>query len=72
MQYTEHVMHDYIKEKYGFETYACGLCQSWVMPAACARAGCHAQTRSLPATMYKHFKTLRLRWFRQAESSLTS
>ena len=30
MQYTEHVMHEYIKEKYGFETYACGLCQSWV------------------------------------------
>ena len=30
MQYTEHVMHKYIKEKYGFETYACGLCQSWV------------------------------------------
>lgn len=30
MQYTEHVMHRYIKEKYGFETYACGLCQSWV------------------------------------------
>jgi epoxyqueuosine reductase len=30
MQYTEDVMHEYIKEKYGFETYACGLCQSWV------------------------------------------
>jgi epoxyqueuosine reductase len=30
MQYTEHTMHDYIKEKYGIETYACGLCQSWV------------------------------------------
>ena len=30
MQYTEHVMHDYIKKEYGFETYACGLCQSWV------------------------------------------
>ena len=30
MQYTEKVMHDYIKKKYGFETYACGLCQSWV------------------------------------------
>jgi epoxyqueuosine reductase QueG len=30
MQYTEHVMHKYIKETYGFETYACGLCQSWV------------------------------------------
>ncbi|KPK27085.1 MAG: hypothetical protein AMJ61_06950 [Desulfobacterales bacterium SG8_35_2] len=30
MQYTEHLMHEYIKEKYGFETYACGLCQSWV------------------------------------------
>jgi ferredoxin len=30
MQYTEHVMHDYIKEEYGLETYACGLCQSWV------------------------------------------
>lgn len=30
MQYTEHTMHEYIKKKYGFETYACGLCQSWV------------------------------------------
>jgi epoxyqueuosine reductase QueG len=30
MQYTEQTMHKYIKEKYGFETYACGLCQSWV------------------------------------------
>jgi len=30
MQYTEHVMHDYIKKEYGFDTYACGLCQSWV------------------------------------------
>jgi hypothetical protein len=30
MQYTEHVMHEYIKEEYGFETYACGLCQSRV------------------------------------------
>lgn len=30
MQYTEHVMHDYIKKTYGLETYACGLCQSWV------------------------------------------
>jgi epoxyqueuosine reductase len=30
MQYTEHAMHGYIKEKYGVETYACGLCQSWV------------------------------------------
>jgi epoxyqueuosine reductase len=30
MRYTEHSMHSYIKKKYGFETYACGLCQSWV------------------------------------------
>lgn len=30
MQYTEHTMHEYIRKKYGFETYACGLCQSWV------------------------------------------
>ena len=30
MKYTEQTMHDYIKKKYGFETYACGLCQSWV------------------------------------------
>jgi epoxyqueuosine reductase QueG len=30
MQYTEHTMHDYITNKYGLETYACGLCQSWV------------------------------------------
>ncbi len=30
MQYTEKAMHSYIKTKYGFETYACGLCQSWV------------------------------------------
>jgi epoxyqueuosine reductase QueG len=30
MQYTEHTMHEYIWKKYGFETYACGLCQSWV------------------------------------------
>jgi epoxyqueuosine reductase len=30
MQYTEQTMHKYIREKYGFETYACGLCQSWV------------------------------------------
>lgn len=30
MQYTEHTMHKYIKKEYGIETYACGLCQSWV------------------------------------------
>ncbi len=30
MKYTEQTMHKYIKEKYGAETYACGLCQSWV------------------------------------------
>jgi len=30
MQYTEHSMHSYIKKKHGLETYACGLCQSWV------------------------------------------
>jgi epoxyqueuosine reductase len=30
MQYTEKAMHSYIKKKYGLETYACGLCQSWV------------------------------------------
>jgi epoxyqueuosine reductase QueG len=30
MQYTEQTMHSYIKKKYRFETYACGLCQSWV------------------------------------------
>jgi len=30
MRYTEHVMHEYIKKEYGLETYACGLCQSWV------------------------------------------
>lgn len=30
MQYTEHTMHNYIKKEYGLETYACGLCQSWV------------------------------------------
>jgi len=30
MQYTEHTMHNYIKKTYGLETYACGLCQSWV------------------------------------------
>ena len=27
MQYTEHTMNKYIKKEYGFETYACGLCQ---------------------------------------------
>jgi epoxyqueuosine reductase QueG len=27
MQYTEQTMNKYIREKYGFETYACGLCQ---------------------------------------------
>lgn len=27
MQYTEHTMNKYIKEEYGFDTYACGLCQ---------------------------------------------
>lgn len=30
MNYTEHTMHEYIKKEYGLETYACGLCQSWV------------------------------------------
>ena len=30
MQYTENAMHNYIKKKFGLETYACGLCQSWV------------------------------------------
>jgi hypothetical protein len=30
MKYTEQTMHKYIKKKYGLETYACGLCQSWV------------------------------------------
>lgn len=30
MKYTEHTMHEYIKKEYAFETYACGLCQSWV------------------------------------------
>lgn len=30
MQYTEHTMHEYISKKYGFKTYACGLCQSGV------------------------------------------
>ena len=30
MRYTEHVMHEFIKKEYGMETYACGLCQSWV------------------------------------------
>jgi epoxyqueuosine reductase len=30
MKYTEHTMHEYIKKEYGLETYACGLCQSWV------------------------------------------
>ena len=27
MKYTEHTMNKYIKKEYGFETYACGLCQ---------------------------------------------
>jgi epoxyqueuosine reductase len=27
MQYVEHTMNKYIKEEYGLETYACGLCQ---------------------------------------------
>ena len=27
MQYTEYTMNKYIKKEYGFETYACGLCQ---------------------------------------------
>jgi epoxyqueuosine reductase len=27
MQYTEQTMNKYIREEYGFETYACGLCQ---------------------------------------------
>ena len=27
MQYTEQTMNKYIKEEFGFETYACGLCQ---------------------------------------------
>jgi len=30
MKYTERTMHEYIKKEYGLETYACGLCQSWV------------------------------------------
>ncbi|MBW2467561.1 MAG: epoxyqueuosine reductase [Deltaproteobacteria bacterium] len=28
MQYTEHSMNRYIRKEYGFETYACGLCQA--------------------------------------------
>ena len=30
MQYTEHTMNQYIKEQYGMDTYACGLCQAGV------------------------------------------
>lgn len=30
MQYTENTMNRYIREKYGLETYACGLCQAEV------------------------------------------
>lgn len=30
MKYTEHIMNKYIKEKYGLDTYACGLCQAGV------------------------------------------
>lgn len=30
MQYTEHTMNRYIKEQYGLDTYACGLCQAGV------------------------------------------
>jgi len=30
MQYTEHTMNKYIKEQYGLDTYACGLCQAGV------------------------------------------
>lgn len=30
MQYTEKAMNQYIKGKYGFDTYACGLCQAGV------------------------------------------
>ena len=30
MQYTEQTMHTYIKEQYGLDTYACGLCQAGV------------------------------------------
>lgn len=30
MRYTEKTMNRYIRKKYGIETYACGLCQSWV------------------------------------------
>lgn len=30
MQYTEKIMSRYIKEKYGLDTYACGLCQAEV------------------------------------------
>lgn len=30
MQYTERTMNKYIREKYGLETYACGLCQAGV------------------------------------------
>ena len=30
MQYTEQTMHKYIRREYGFDTYACGLCQSTV------------------------------------------
>lgn len=28
MQYTEHTMNRYIREQYGLDTYACGLCQA--------------------------------------------
>lgn len=30
MQYTEHTMNIYIKDKFGLDTYACGLCQAGV------------------------------------------
>ena len=30
MQYTEQTMNKYIRQEYGFDTYACGLCQSTV------------------------------------------
>jgi len=30
MQYTERSMNKYIKDRYGFDTYACGLCQAGV------------------------------------------
>jgi len=30
MQYTEHTMNRYIREQFGLETYACGLCQAGV------------------------------------------